>query len=199
MRWSPADGHVPRDFCGALGKLADVELVLIVAEPGDPQQGESHSADSPQEWLETVSKYVYGCLESGSDQYYKNIRCILRQCWPDLTFAEQMRRTWITESTLCSAQKECGNVPAKISRYCVDAYLAKQLAVLSHATIATLGGKSKNRTVRLERDLKRDPKRPFIRAFAAAPPGCYRSEAKPSWDRIAAEVRRRSKLHDAPS
>lgn len=195
MRWSPADGHVPRGFCGALGKLRDVELVLIVAEPGDPQQGESHSADSPQEWLETVSKYVYGCLESGNDQYYKNIRYILDKCWPKLTFAQQMRRTWITESTLCSAVRETGTVPAAISRCCVDLYLRKQLSALAHATIATLGGKAKNRTVHLEPELGKK----FINAYAAAPPGCYRREAKPSWDRIAVEVQRRSKPDGAPS
>jgi hypothetical protein len=200
MRWIPANGHVPRGFCGALGQLDNVELVLIVAEPGDPHSGESYSADSPDEWLAAVSKRVYECFEKGTDLYHRNIREILNKCWDGLPFAEQMRRTWITESVLCSAQRECGSVPAKISRHCVDAYLRKQLsmlshATLSHATIATLGRKAKNRTVRLECALGQK----FINAFAAAPPGCYRREAKPSWDRIAVEVRRRSKPDGAPS
>lgn len=195
MRWSPADGHVPRGFCGALGDLADVELVLIVAEPGDPQRNEEYSDQSSEKLLEEVSKKGYRYLESGNDQYYKNIRYILDKCWPKLTFAQQMRRTWITESILCSAVRETGTVPAAISRCCVDLYLRKQLSALAHATIATLGGKAKKRTLCVERELGQE----FIRAFAAAPPGCYRREAKPSWDRIAVEVRRRSKPDGAPS
>jgi hypothetical protein len=186
MRWSPADGHVPRGFCGALGDLADVELVLIVAEPGDPQANESYSPCQPKKkLLEEVSENGYRHLESGNDQYYKNIRCILRQCWPDITFAEQMKRTWITESTLCSAVRETRTVPAAISRYCVESYLEKQLSFLCHATIATLGEKAKNRTVHLEPVLGKK----FINAYAAAPPGCNHPNARPSWDRIAKEVR----------
>lgn|SRR6266498_643166 len=33
MRWKPAQGHVPRGFCGATGNLEEVELVLVTAEP----------------------------------------------------------------------------------------------------------------------------------------------------------------------
>ena len=166
-----------------------------MAEPGDPQRNEVYSPQPKEKLLEEVSEKGYRHLESGNDEYYKNIRYILHKCWPELTFAQQMRRTWITESTLCSAVRETGRVPAAISRCCVDLYLRKQLSALAHATIATLGGKAKRRTLCVERELGQE----FIRAFAAAPPGCYRREAKPSWDRIADEVRRRSKLHDAPS
>jgi hypothetical protein len=105
MRWSPEHGHVPRGFCGAWRQLDDVELVLIVAEPGNPKQGESYQTDSPEKLLEAVSRYVYGCLERSDSLYHLNIRYILRKCWPRLTFAERMRRTWITESTLLFRNK----------------------------------------------------------------------------------------------
>ncbi len=69
MRWNPARGHVPRGFCGALGRLSEVQLVLLVAEPGDPHQGESCLADSPEEFLEATCRYTYGCFASGKDRF----------------------------------------------------------------------------------------------------------------------------------
>jgi hypothetical protein len=185
MRWIPECGHVPRGFCGALGQLSDVELVLVVAEPGNPHGRESYSAaGSSQELFETVCRYVYGCFESSKDQFHRNVRYILNRCWPGLPFAEQMRRTWITESTLCSAEAEGGTIPFAVNRFCVDSYLSKQLAVLPHATVATLGGKARNRIgyLRLE----------FIAAFAAAPPGCNFAGAKESWEQVAIEVQKRT-------
>jgi hypothetical protein len=44
MRWNPEFGHVPRGFLGAAGRLKEVELVLVFAEPGDPHDGERHAA-----------------------------------------------------------------------------------------------------------------------------------------------------------
>jgi hypothetical protein len=187
MQWKPARGYVPRGFCGALGNLSEVELVLIVAEPGDPLKGETYPVDSPEAALEAVCEYVYVCFDSHKDQYHKNIRYILDHCWPKLAFSEQMRRTWITESTLCSAEKECGPVPTAVSQYCVESYLRQQLSLLPHATIVTLGGKAKRRTIDLQHALGHE----FIPAWAAAPPGCNHPKARPSWDRIADEVRKR--------
>jgi hypothetical protein len=48
-RWSPREGHVPRGFLGAIGQLSEVELVLVVAEPGDPLAGEDHSGHNPDD------------------------------------------------------------------------------------------------------------------------------------------------------
>jgi hypothetical protein len=188
MQWKPARGYVPRGFCGALGNLSEVELVLIVAEPGDPLKGETYPVDSPEAALEAVCEYVYVCFDSHKDQYHKNIRYILDHCWPKLAFSEQMRRTWITESTLCSAEKECGPVPTAVSQYCVNSYLWKQLSLLPHAIIATLGEKAKKRTAHPEPALVRE----FIHARAAAPPGCNFKGARQSWDRIADAVRNRA-------
>ena len=39
-RWKPAIGHVPRGFLGATGELAEVELVMVLAEPGEPKRAE---------------------------------------------------------------------------------------------------------------------------------------------------------------
>jgi hypothetical protein len=184
MRWIPERGHVPRGSCGGSGDLSDIELVLIVAEPGDPHEREAYSATmEPAELFAIVSQYVYDCYESGKDQFHRNIRRILDQCWPGLPFIEQMRRTWITESTLCSAVVEGGRMPPTVNRFCVDSYLAFQLTLLPHAVIAAVGGKARDRI----RHLKRD----FISVAAAAPPGCNFRGAKESWEQIAVEVRKR--------
>lgn len=183
LRWIPGAGHVPRGFCGAIGQLGDVELVLIVAEPGNPHRGEFYGAvHSSQELFEEICYYVYKCFSSGKDQFHRNIRRILDLCWPSLRFDEQMRRTWITES-LCSASTEGGPVPAAITRFCTDSYLAKQLSILPHTTIVTLGAKARSRVEHL--GVK------FMAAGAAAPPGCNFAGAKESWEQVAEEVRRR--------
>ena len=94
MRWLPQNGHVPRGFCGATGAASEVRLVLVVAEPGNPHDGEAYLPDSqPEELFESVCRYVYGCFAHGKDQFHRNVRAILGDCWPELSFQEQLRRT----------------------------------------------------------------------------------------------------------
>ena len=64
-----------------------------------------------EEIFDNVCRYVFGCFENGKDQFHRNIRDILNDCWPGLSFKEQLRRTWVTESVLCSASVECGSIP----------------------------------------------------------------------------------------
>jgi hypothetical protein len=182
MRWIPERGHIPRGFCGAVGELKDVKLVLIIAEPGDPHTDESYPINaSPDEFCSSAHRHAYRSLESGRDQFHKNVRSILDRCWPGLPFVEQMRKTWITESVLCSARQECARVPMSIARHCADLYLARQLALLPGATVAALGGKSRERSQHLGRRI--------ITSAAAAPPGCNFRRTQESWDGIALAVR----------
>jgi hypothetical protein len=93
MRWRPEQGHMPRGFCGATGTLGEVEVVFIVAEPGDLHPSEAYEADvSPFEKLSRVFQYVYQCFETGYDQFHRNLRNVLGLCWPHLTFHDQMGR-----------------------------------------------------------------------------------------------------------
>ena len=43
--WKPEQGHVPRGFIGALGSLDEVQVVILVAEPGSPLFAESYECD----------------------------------------------------------------------------------------------------------------------------------------------------------
>lgn len=181
MRWQPDQGFVPIGFCGATGSIEEVALVLVVAEPGDPHVGARHPAD-PCAALESAYAYAYECFHSGKDLFHRNIRHILNLCWPNLDFDAQMRRTWITESVLCSAQKESGSVPARVSRACRTRFLEAQLALFPTAVVAALGTKAVSRLGSLA----------SVSAGAAAPPGCNRKEVQESWLEIAHAVHARA-------
>jgi hypothetical protein len=178
MRWDPQHGHVPRGFSGAQGTREEIELVLVVAEPGDPYKGESYGPstyplyEAPKPWGQS------------SDQYHRNLRSLLSACWPGLPEAQLRRRVWITESVLCSAATEGGRIASRSAAECSRRYLLPQLTLLSHATVAAFGSKAQSR-------LKAVGFQNYLRAFALAPPGCNFKGAKESWLQVAHEVRRR--------
>ena len=176
MRWAPERGHVPRGFCGATGSPEDVRLVLVSAEPGDPHESEAHSESAP---LDSVNEYAYRCFRDGKDRFHRNIRMILDMCFPELSFAGQLRVAWITDSVLCSARVEGGTVPASAWRECRRRFLEPQLALFPNAVVAAVGAKARDRLVGVPG---------VIPAVSAAPPGCNLPGAKASWQAIADRV-----------
>jgi hypothetical protein len=172
MRWDPSAGHVPRGFVGAAGSLAEIELVLVVAEPGDPHEGESH------EGLATAYEYAVGALEARKERFHGNIRNILDACWRGLPFEQQLAKVWVTESVLCSAKREGARVTSAAATECGRRYLSAQLKLLAHALAVALGAKAEER-------LRAIGFENFVRASAAAPPGCNFKGARQSWVRIA--------------
>jgi hypothetical protein len=181
MRWNPVQGHVPRGFYGATGSHDEVELILIFAEPGDPHQSEQHSG------LESAYKYAAHGFEHGTDLFHRNVLKILNDCWPSLTFAEKMRKVWLTDSVLCSARTEGGVVTATAALACGNRYLRRQIELFPNALVVAFGSKAKTRLKRLGLDN-------YESAFAVAPPGCNRKEAAESWRAIVAKVRQRGQL-----
>jgi hypothetical protein len=180
MRWNPTGGHVPRGFCGATDGPERVRLVLICAEPGDPHDGEHHAADGTEEGhLRSTYAYTWHCLATGKDQFHRNIRWLLHECWPGETFEQHMQKTWVTDSVLCSAEREMGKVPLEVERACTERHLRRQLAALPDAVVVALGGKAQARLRRAGVDA-------FHPAFAVAPPGCNMPGARESWQRVAA-------------
>ena len=178
MRWNPVAGHVPRGFLGACGELSEVELVLVFAEPGDPHEGEQHSG--------LTSAYDYAALafRTGKDQFHRNVRYILDSCWPSLTFDQQLRKVWMTESVLCSAMTEGGRVGRAASKACGLRYLSTQLALFPQALVVALGGKARRRLYALGFN-------DFLPVWAVAPPGCNHPKASESWKAIPIEIQRR--------
>ncbi len=143
MRWDPAGGHVPRGFRGAAGTVEEVRLVLVCAEPGDPFPGEAYPFDGDaEEYLRRVLASNRRQLSSPRDQYLRNLGRILDMAWPGAGLDEQLRRTWVTNSVLCSAPKETGPVPRRVELECINRYLKAQLALFPRARVVALGRKA---------------------------------------------------------
>jgi hypothetical protein len=173
--WNPPRGWVPRGFRGAFGTIAEIKLVLVCAEPGNAYADETHDGPTPLDKLR--SAYTKGNLyiERPADQFARNLRTILNYAWPGQTFDQQMHKTWLTESVLCSAAVEGGAVPFSVELECADRYLIRQLSLFPDARVVALGRKAQNRLARIGVS--------FVPAWAAAPPGCNRREAPESWRR----------------
>ncbi len=178
MRWNPNAGHIPRGFAGATGTTEAIELVLVFAEPGDPQPGETHTG------LQSAYDYALTAFETGMTLFHRNVRYILDACWPGLSFKQQMKRAWLTESVLCSAVREGGTVRAATARECGRRYLTAQLNLLPNAIVAALGGKAASR-------LRTAGMTGFLEAAAVAPPGCNFAGARESWEAVARAVHHR--------
>jgi len=174
-RWHPGSGQVPRGFVGALGTLAEVELVLLIAEPGDPLPGERHGGSTANEFVEDTCAYTFAQLQRGTDLFHRNLRGILNSCWPGLDLRQQLHKAWISETYLCSARVEGGTVPASSWRACASDYLAPQLRLLADRVIVALGSKAQQRTTGFSG---------IHRAGAVAPPGCNFAGVRASWDAI---------------
>ncbi len=146
MRWNPEGGHIPRGYTGATGTLQDVSLVICLAEPGDPNRIERYDFLSGAEQLvQTTAAGVAGAIAKGGRGFHGNLLYVIRACWPDLSFDEQLKRTWITEATLCSAQNTTKPVPKEIEFECASRYLKKQIALVPDAFILALGRKAEQR------------------------------------------------------
>lgn len=179
-RWDPVHGHVPRGFKGALGTLAEIELVLVVAEPGDPWPGERYNPESsPAEHIEKITEYSLPAL-TVRDMFVTNLRRILDDCWPRLTLYEQLRRTWITESYLCSAPRESGSVPRTSWSVCGRDYLKPQLELLADRAIVVCGRKARDRIEALYLTTR------FLAVPAIAPPEGNKPHARDEHRKIPA-------------
>ncbi|ENZ78078.1 hypothetical protein OR214_02354 [Ralstonia pickettii OR214] len=180
--WDPQAGHVPRGFCGAVGGVSDIKLVLVCAEPGDPHPSENHASDGTAAGrLRSVSHYALECVRNGNDRFHKNLRTILDLCWPDTDFETQMRWTWITDSVLCSAKKEGGRFPVRVERECAKRFLVPQISLFPGAIVAALGKKAEHR-------MRQAGIVDFVAAGAAAPPGCNQAGVRESWHHLAGIV-----------
>ncbi|MBV8220380.1 MAG: hypothetical protein JO325_18085 [Solirubrobacterales bacterium] len=125
--------------------MDEIELVLVAAEPGDPFPGEYYDPQSSAtEYFEKVTERGLAHLTE-REQFVTNLRRILDECWPGVSLDEQLRRTWITESYLCSAPRESGPVPTRSWSVCGRDYLAPQLSLLADRAIVACGRKAQRR------------------------------------------------------
>jgi len=185
-RWDPPEGHVPIGFAGALGSLSEVELVLVVAEPGDPH-GEPHTG------LRSAYDHAMDCFRAGRDPFHQNVMRILELCWPGpgVSFDDRWRKTWLTESVLCAAEVQGGRAPSRVVQECGARYLRPQLSLLSQALVVALGAAARERLVSLGIVGFAEADHPSTRRFP---------QSLESWKRIPQALRRhRQGLPPIPS
>ena len=188
-KWDPDQGYVPRGFVGATASIHEVELIILVAEPGDPFPGSSFTPNAqPRSVMAQASRDTYGSYSKETTVFHSNVRRILDLALPEMSFDEQIRKAWITNSYLCSAPSETGYVPAVAEKACAQMYLKTQLDLLGGRPILALGTKAENRIRRLARWIPDLAERLFP-ARAASPPGCNRKDALSSWQEAAANAR----------
>lgn len=149
VKWKPSAGHVPRGFRGATGSLADVGLVLVCDAPGNPFDGEGLDPQlGPGDYLRAV--YMASCshVERRVHRFGQNVHYIIEEAWPGLPFDEQFRKTWLTETVLCSPPRSGDPVPLGVERECMERYLLGQLALFANARVVALGRRAQERLKR---------------------------------------------------
>ncbi len=151
--WQPDRGLVPCAFGGAIGSADDVKLVIVTAEPGDPPVDANYRG-SPTDMLHNSVRVFNEAMERGGldrpgqpAPFHRNMRHILDCFWPDQSLAEQLKKTWLTNAVLCTAQVSGGPHLTRVEAACADTYIAPQLDLLSSAFVFVLGNKARNRLV----------------------------------------------------
>ena len=189
--WRPLSGHIPRGYLGATASISRVEVVLLTAEPGDPHPRSTFKAKcNPHELVADAVRDTHRCFHERTDEFHRNVRCILDLVLPGLAFEDQLAKAWITNTYLCSAAWETASVPARAEKACVDRYLRAQLQLFSSCPIIALGKKAERRAMRLRREIP-DLEDRVILAHAASPPGSRFPQALPSWRAAAKKARAR--------
>ena len=178
-QWLPVEGHIPRGFLGATGLVNEVEAIFVFAEPGHPMMNEHGSYPEsldPEGYMELTTDFAFKCFDREVDVMHSNVKYILNQVWPSLLFAEQLKKVWMTETRLCSIDKEIGNIPIRNRDICSRKYLKKQLNIFPEATVVGFGGKAQQTLRRL--NVK------HLKAWSVSPPGANNSKARDSWDEV---------------
>ncbi len=180
--WNPEQGHVPRGFIGALGSLDEIQVVILVAEPGDPHDEESYSLNDTL--MTQTSKYAFNVYQIGKDLYHRNLKFLLDLISPGIRLEDQLKKVWITGTYLCSAPQESGNVRTTAERECAERFLAKQLDLLDDRPIIALGSKAQRRVRRYVPVLR-------SRLIEAVHPRSRKStrENRRSWEEAAKQAR----------
>lgn len=188
-RWNPEEGHVPRGYLGATASTEQIEVIILLAEPGDPFRGDTFPANAHAgELIASVSRNTMrNYTNPSASSFHANMRRILDFLFPTASLDEQLRKTWITETVLCSAHHEGASVPAESERACAETYLARQLQLLPNRPIVALGGKAQKRVRRLARSTPGLRDRLFD-AWAASPPGANNPKARRSWKQAAEHI-----------
>lgn len=182
--WKPEAGHVPRGYLGATGTLDEVEIVLLINEPGNPIPGDTFQVGS--DFIVRASANTLRNYQDKSKPLHTNMRYFLDLVFPKQSLVQQLRRTWVTETYLCSAPEAGANVRAQPEKACAEHYLARQLCLFPGRPVVAFGTKAQRRVNRVAKLVPRLQDR-LIAAQAAAPR--HYNSARQSWHEAAQRAR----------
>ncbi len=92
-RWAPEEGHVARGYTGACETLGDVEVVLLLAEPGDHLDGDAFPPGLDAcDFVGDASANTRSNYEGCATQFHANMRSILDLLFPRVGLTEQLRK-----------------------------------------------------------------------------------------------------------
>ena len=186
-RWKPEQGYVPRGYLGATRSLDDVDVVLLINEPGEPICGDTFQADSDiPHFIGRASANTLQNYEDKTKPLHRNMRYILDLIFPKQSLAQQLRRTWVTETYLCSAPEPGAYVRTEPAKACAKHYLAPQLCLFPGRPVVAFGTKAQVRVKHIA-DLVPSLLERLIVAHAAAPRDY--SRARQSWREAAQRAR----------
>ena len=58
--WYPKNGNIPRGFLGATGKVKEVEVIMVFAEPSEPYGNESYGSNlDPKSLMDACINHTY--------------------------------------------------------------------------------------------------------------------------------------------
>ena len=152
-----------------------MKLRLYFSSPSQATLTQWEKYSPSRNTLRQVSQHTYRQLEGSDEQFHRNLRYVLELLFPRMALQDQLRKTWITETYLCSAPQEAGPVPGNAEKECASRYLSKQLDLLDGRPVIALGTKAYNRA-------KRIGVQDLFKAYAIAPPGCNSRECSPFLD-----------------
>ncbi len=162
MKWEPSQGFIPRGWIGGIGKIHEIRLVFVVAEPNSPmgEEEDKYVGNISSQNIMTLyhdvamlalmdgkTKQISRNEKKMKSRFHSRMLDILQMFWaPQAEFAEILTRTWITPAVLCSEARNLKNGNSKVEKACAKIYLKKQLDILrEHAFIVALGEKARNR------------------------------------------------------
>lgn len=135
--YCPTDGHAPRAFGGAKGKLDEVEVVIVSNRPTTTICDEKYTSD-PDSDLELMLSDRY--MQSEPRNIHTYLKLFLDWVFPESqeNLDEQLKHTWLTNSVHCTFKTE---PRIKDRRRCATAYLVEEIKLFRNPAVVLAGTK----------------------------------------------------------
>ena len=195
LRWDFKAGYAPLYLKGNWEQPERVKLVLMLAEPGRPDDDESFSA-IPEEWFHQAVLSPAQCKPFGTERqnrlFQQRIEWFLDECGFDLGNSHEVWSQVIVSNTFwlrvagrqgSDRQAWATAAPKEAERYFIEQYLGPMLRCIAGADIVGAGGKAH---ARLAKTGVR-----WTKIGALAPLGCNQRRVRERQIQVAADLRKK--------